>query len=245
MSYECLSSWYDALMNDVDYDSIAKRTDALLQKEKPGCKLIVDLACGTGTLSVLLSKMGYDVIGIDRSPEMLSEAMGKPLPEGAQSILWLCQSMDEIDLYGTVDAFVCTLDSVNHITDAKELERAFSKISLFLEPDGVFIFDANTEYKHQTVLGSNTFVYETDDVYCVWQNETEKNTTAITLDFFEEEDGVYYRSSESFSERAYSDKELSDMLGRCSMKIVGCFDGYTENAPTETTERKLFIAKKK
>ncbi|MBE6765180.1 MAG: methyltransferase domain-containing protein [Ruminococcaceae bacterium] len=240
MSYETFSAWYDPLTDNVDYDSCAARIDTLLKKHKPDCRLIVDLACGTGSLSVRLSKLGYDVIGVDRSAEMLSVAMSK----GDPSILWLCQSMQELDLYGTIDAVVCTLDSVNHITDEKELEKAFAKVALFLEPDGVFIFDANTVYKHRDVLASNVFVFDTDDVYCVWQNETQDSTTQITLDFFEQEDGVYYRSSESFRERAYSDEELEKMLSNCGMEIVEKFDGYTELPPTETSERTVYIVKK-
>lgn len=241
MSYENFSAWYDPLTDNVDYDSCAQRINALLQKHKPGCKLIVDLACGTGSLSVRLSKLGYDVIGVDRSAEMLSVAMSK----GDPSILWLCQSMQQLDLYGTIDAVVCTLDSVNHITDEKELEKAFSRVSLFLEPDGVFIFDANTPYKHHEVLASNVFVFDTDDVYCVWQNETQGDTTQITLDFFEQEDGVYYRTAESFCERAYSDAQLERMLDSCGMKIIEKYDGYSENAPEATSERTVFVAVKK
>lgn len=241
MSYENFSAWYDPLTDNVDYDVCAGRINALLQKHKPGCKLIVDLACGTGSLSVRLSKLGYDVIGVDRSAEMLSVAMSK----GDPSILWLCQSMQQLDLYGTIDAVVCTLDSVNHITDEKELEKAFSRISLFLEPDGVFIFDANTLYKHHEVLASNVFVFDTDDVYCVWQNETQGDITHITLDFFEQEDGVYYRTGESFCERAYSDIQLERMLERCGMKIIEKYDGYSENAPKPNTERTVFVAVKK
>ena len=242
MSYGVFAGYYDALTGNVEYGKKAAYLHELMQKHKPGCTLIVDLACGTGSLSVRLAELGYDVIGVDMSPDMLMEARAK----SPAQILYLCQPMQRLDLYGTVDAMVCVLDSVNHITKSSTLREAFAKVSLFLEPDGVFIFDANTLYKHEQVIGSNTFVYETEDVYCVWQNQPcGDGVVRIDLDFFgREEDGLYTRSGESFSEKAYTHGELSAMLAEAGLKIIEEYDDYTYDAPGEKTERIVYVCKK-
>lgn len=243
MSYGIFAQYYDALTGNVEYDRKAAFLHDIMQKQKPGCSLIVDLACGTGSLSVRLAELGYDVIGVDISPEMLMAAREKSPP----GILYLCQPMQKLDLYGTVDAVVCVLDSINHVTSPRTLQTAFERVSLFLEPDGVFIFDANTTYKHKEILGSNTFVYDTDEVFCVWQNSTDEDgCTTISLDFFEQlEDGLYDRSSESFCERAYSHGELCAMLDAAGLEVCGEYDDYQLCAPGEKCERIVYICRKK
>jgi len=241
MSYGCFAEFYDRLTDNVDYAAIAQRIDTLLKRHKPDCSLVVDLACGTGTLTALLAERGYDMIAVDGSPDMLSVASQKAAP-GA---IYLCQTMQRLDLYGTVDGVVCTLDSVNHITDSAALGRAFQRVSLFLEPDGVFIFDANTPYKHRSVLADNAFVYEPEDLLCVWQNETEDVLTHISLDFFiREEDGLYSRSSESFSERAYDDSELTALVEAAGMRVLARYDDYTDAEPKDDTQRVVYVCVK-
>ena len=242
MSYDVFAGFYDALTDNVGYGGKAEFLNELMQKYKPGCRLIVDLACGTGSLSVRLAGMGYDVIGVDISPEMLMKAREK----SPADILYLCQPMQRLDLYGTVDAMVCVLDSVNHITKRQTLQEAFRRVSLFLEPDGVFIFDANTVYKHEKILASNTFVYDTENVYCVWQNQPGRDgIIGINLDFFEREaDGLYSRSSEEFSEKAYSHEELLSMLGEAGLTVCEEFDDYSYDAPKDTTERIVYVCMK-
>jgi len=243
MSYGVFSRYYDALTENVDYPAKARYIRNLLNKHKPGCSLVVDLACGTGNLSLELASMGYDMIAVDGSPDMLMTATSKE----HNGVMFLCQQLDELDLYGTVDAMVCTLDSVNHITDSAVLQEAFRRVSLFLEQDGVFIFDANTPYKHRFVLGENVYVYDLDEVYCVWQNRPlENDGIEISLDFFEsDEDGAYFRSSESFTERAYSREELEQMLDMAGMIIVEEYDDYTDAVPSEQTQRVVYVCRKK
>jgi len=242
MSYGVFASFYDALTDNVEYHNKAQYLHNFMQKYKPGCSLIVDLACGTGSLSVELANLGYDVIGVDISPDMLMEARMK----SPGSILYLCQPMQNLDLYGTVDAMLCTLDSVNHITDQEVLQEAFRRVALFLEPDGIFIFDANTPYKHEHILASNTFVYDTDKVFCVWQNQPGSNgIVSVTLDFFEPDGDVYIRNSESFCERAYSHDDILKMLDTAGLEICAEFDDYTDSPPIETTQRIVYICRKK
>ncbi len=241
MSYDVFARYYDELMQNVEYSEIADRIDAWLEEYRPGSKLVCDLACGTGTLVSLLCEKGYDVIGIDGSADMLMTAREKCPPE----VLLLCQSMEEIDLYGTVDAVVCTLDSINHVTDKKDVGTIFQKVSLFLENNGIFVFDVNTQYKHEHILADSSYIIETDNVFCAWQNTYEDGLVNISLDFFEEEDGVYYRSSEFFSERAYSDEEIRGLLERAELEVLAVKDGYTDSEPGETTQRLVYITKRK
>lgn len=244
MSYGVFAQHYDRLTENVDYAAMAERVLALLAQYRPSCPLVLDLACGTGTLTALLAQAGCDMIGTDASPDMLSVAAQKDAP-GA---VFLCQPMQKLDLYGTIGAAVCALDSVNHITSPEVLRTVFERVALFLEDDGVFLFDANTPYKHEHILADNTFVYDLDDLFCVWQNETADGMTSITLDFFARRaggGGLWSRRSESFRERAYSDAELCEMLDAAGLVVDGRFDGYTDQPVTDTTERVLYVCKRK
>ncbi len=242
MNYDLFAEYYDELMCDVDYPARAGYIDGIIRKYKPDAHLLVDLACGTGSLTVRLAAMGYDVIGVDLSENMLSKAREKS--DG--SILYLCQSMQELDMYGTIDAFVCTLDSLNHIENREQLLLAFSRVSLFMEPDGVFVFDMNTPYKHEHILGDNAFVYETEDVYCVWQNEyCGDGRVDIALDFFvQQPDGRYIRESEDFSETAYSTGDIERMLRESGLRLLSVYDDMTLDPPNPKSERIVFVAGK-
>lgn len=242
-NYSFFARFYDSLTSNVDYRQMAKAIDGYISVRRPASNILLDVACGTGNLSVELSKLGYDVIGTDSSCEMLSEAVKKAY-DTEKPILFLNQSMDELDLYGTVGVAVCTLDSVNHITDINQLDKAFSKVSLFLEKDGLFVFDINTPYKHNVVLADNTFVYDCEDVYCVWQNSTENGKTTINLDFFKNDGDVYYRSSESFCEVAYTTDEIESLLSKNGFYVVAKYDDYTVQQVKEDTQRIVYIVGK-
>ena len=244
-AYDNFASVYDILMSDADYE---KRSEYILElfkgfDRKP--TLLLDVACGTGTFSNLFAETGLEVIGADISEEMLSVARENSAEMGL-NVLYLCQSAEELDLYGTVDGAVCLMDSINHITDKNALQKAFSRISLFLEPERLFIFDVNTPFKHKEILGNNTFILDEEGVYCVWQNEYNQNTheTQITLDFFLEDGDRYFRSGEEFCERAYTNDELEKMLTYAGFKIEAVFDDLTQNPPTEKSERLFYICRK-
>ena len=248
MSYEVFADFYDALTDNVDYAVLSKTICSLLARYGLNRGLLLDLGCGTGTLSVLLSKAGYEVVGADISPDMLAVAQEKAFAAG-QDILFLCQDMTRLDLYGTLDAAVCTLDALNHLPSRAAVEETLRRVSLFLNPGGVFIFDANTLYKHREVLGNNTFVYDTDEVYCVWQNElqTDKKTVDMTLDFFipaSDDEPLFARESEQFTECAYSGTEWEEMLQNAGFTVLGVFDGYSENPLTDTSERAVYAVRK-
>lgn len=247
MSYGVFSEFYDALTANVSYDTVSQVLSSLLTRYGKSRGLLLDLACGTGSVSVRLAKKGYEVIGVDLSPEMLSEAQNKAYSAG-QNILFLCQDMTALDLYGTVDAAVCTLDGLCHLPDEESVFAELRKVSLFMNPGGVFLFDVNSVYKHRAVLGNNTFVYDTDDVYCVWQNTLLPDgvTVQMDLDFFEpvSDEGDYVRQSERFTERAYPRETLEAMLKKAGFTVLDVFDGYSGKPAHDTSERLLFAVRK-
>lgn len=243
--YNSFAYFYDELMYDVDYKKRSSYLMKLFKKYGKAPTLLLDAACGTGGFSNEFAKSGCEVIGADMSEEMLSVARERSMDLG-NDILYLCQKLEELDLYGTVDGAICCLDSLNHITDYKTLCKAISKISLFLEEGKLFIFDVNTEYKHREVLGNNVFVIERDDLYCVWANEyNEKNKeTEISLDFFVKENGLYSRFCEEFSERAYTEQELEKAIEDAGLEIVDIFDDMTEKPLEATSERAIYVTRK-
>ena len=247
--YGDFAYYYDLLTENVDYESRCEYICNLLAENGVGKGILLDLACGTGTMSMLLSDKGYDVIGVDASEDMLSVAQEKKMESG-KDIMFLCQRMEELDLFGTINAAVCTLDSINHITDEETVKKVFSKVSLFMEDKGLFIFDVNTPYKHREVLGDNTFIYDMDDVYCVWQNSTDKDTllTEVSLDIFEkdteEEEDVYYRYSEEFSEKGYELEKIREWLEKYKFEVLGIYEEMTKNEVKDNTQRAVFVARK-
>jgi ubiquinone/menaquinone biosynthesis C-methylase UbiE len=243
-SYGVFADYYDALTLNVDYEKRALYIVNTLKKLGHEMGLTLDLACGTGKLTLELKKLGVDVYGADGSQEMLSFAYEKAVENGF-NILFLCQKMQELDLYGGIDTCVCTLDSINHMTDIEDVRKTFERVFLFLNDGGYFIFDVNTVYKHQNVLCDNTFVYDLDEVYCVWENSLkENNIVDININLFVPEGELYERFEESFSERAYSDAQLMSMLNGAGFEVVKRFSDMSENAPEESDERIIYIAKK-
>ena len=245
--YGSFSDFYDILTENVNYPQRAQYIADLLTANGIKGGILLDLACGTGKLSTEMAKRGFEVIGVDASGDMLSIAMNNAYESGV-NILFLCQTMQELDLYGTINACVCTLDSINHLTDKKDVQAAFDKVSLFTEPGGIFVFDVNTLFKHREILADNTFVYDMDGVYCVWQNTLDKatDTVQIDLDIFEEiEDGIYERMQESFCERAYEISELQAMLQKAGFEVINVYDELTNQPPKADSQRVFIIARKK
>ena len=246
MSYDNFSRFYDSLTDNVEYEKRADYFCRLLSLCGINGGILLDLGCGTGSISLKMAERGFEVIGVDSSVGMLSEAQQKMLESGKRLLL-LNQRMEEIDLYGTVDCAVCVLDGINHLGGEAEIRRTFERVSLFMNKGGAFAFDVNTIYKHKCVLADNAFVYETDDLFCVWQNNYNEsdNSVDISLDFFEEEDGVYYRSGESFTERAYELSVFERLLYETGFDLVGVFDDLTTDSVKPDSERAVFLAKKK
>lgn len=244
--YGDFAYYYDVLTENVDYESRCDYIFNLLADNGVGKGILLDLACGTGSLSMLLGEKGYEVIGVDASEEMLSVAQEKRY-ESEADVIFLCQKMEELDLFGTINAAVCTLDSINHVTDEEKVREIIRRVSLFMEDKGIFLFDVNTPYKHRSVLGNNTFVYDMDEVYCVWQNETDENMlTSVSLDIFErdEEEDTYYKYSEQFQERGYELSFLEELLKENKFELIGIYEEMTTDPVKDNTERAVFVARK-
>lgn len=246
MSYQSFAEFYDVLTDNVGYAKLSNYICSLLSEHGIDGGLLLDLACGTGTLSLLLADRGYSVIGVDSSEEMLSCAQSK-LYEQKRDVMFLCQDMLKLDLYGTIDCAVCTLDSLNHLADLKDIQKALDKVSLFMNPGGIFIFDVNTLYKHRNVLCDNAFVYDCDKVFCTWQNTLceDNSTVRMELDFFaENNDGTYERFSESFNEKAYELSDIQSAAEKSGFEILNIYNELSKDKPGEKCERAVFVVKK-
>lgn len=245
--YSVFARYYDDLTANIDYKKRAEYFHTIIKKFKTTKEnILLDLACGTGSISEQMARLGYDVIGVDYSEEMLGIAIEKKFDSGLP-IQYLCQDMRTIDMFGTVDVTICALDSINHLSYADDVKKVFQRVSLFAEPQGLFIFDVNTLYKHREILADNTFTYETDNVYCIWENTLNRNTdeVKINLEFFElEANGLYSRSSESFSEKAYSTELLDEMLCDCGFEILAKYGDDSFAPPEDTTKRIVYVARK-
>lgn len=249
-SYGVFAQYYDELTKNVCYRERAARMQVLIEKwQNPDCPehILLDLACGTGTLSEQFARLGWDVIGADSSAEMLSEALNKKYDSGLP-VQYLQQDMRALDLFGTIAVTVCALDSLNHLPSAEDVRRVFLRVNLFSEPGALFLFDVNTAYKHRQVLAENAFVYELSEAVCVWQNTLEDTApeypVRVQLDFFEHLSGdKYRRSTEAFTERIWSPALIEEMLADTGFSILEILDGDSFAPPTETTQRLLYITR--
>jgi len=247
-SYSVLSKVYDILNADIDYVKWADYIEGCFDTfggAKP--ELVLDLACGTGSMTLELARRGYDMTGIDASPDMLALARQKAEHEGAANLLLLCQDMRCFELYGTVDAVVCCLDSINHLVGSGDLYRCFSCVHNYLVPGGLFIFDVNTPYKFKNVYGDNSYILESDGIFCGWQNYY--NEKSRICDFFLSvfeagRDGRYSRADVCQRERMYSEKSIKRALNKSGFELLCLSGGYDFSAPHESCERWYITAKR-
>ena len=240
-NYSYLASFYDSLTGNVDYN---RRADFVVERFEPNVTgvSILDAGCGSGTFSHILIEKGFDVIGIDNSPEMLALAREKNPDQ-----LLICQDLVCLDLYGTVMGIVCLQDTLNHLQDLKSVKTALQKFSLFLEKDGYLFFDINTFYKHSVVLGNNSFILENDDVLCAWRNHfnTSDDSVVMQLDLFiPQSNDIYQRETEVIREIFISLDWVKKTLVELGFSIDRIIDGDSYEDPSEKTERLLVIAKK-
>lgn len=236
-SYDAFASAYDILNTEVDYPSMAAHIAKIFRfAGVPDGALVLDLGCGTGTLTRELCALGYDMTAVDSSEEMLARARENICGE----ILYLCQDITEFELYGTVAAAVCTMDTVNHITDTDALSHMFDLLHNYIEKDGVFVFDVNSPYKFEHVYGNSDYILEDDGVMLTWQNyyRPEEGIADFYISLFEEtEDGLWSRSDTEFSERCYSLADLEGMLTCAGFEVLSVTDAYTDSPVSEETER--------
>ena len=239
--YHTFAGVYDALMGRVNYEQRGEYLLSVFEKYNQNPPCLLDLGCGTGRMTRFLAARGKEMVGIDRSAEMLAKAR-EETPPGAD-ILWICQDLRELDLYGTAQGAVSTFDTLNHITGKGELKDFFGRLRYFLEPGNLFVFDVNTPYKHKEVLGNHTFVYDTPSVYCVWQNQTRELTTKITLDFFFPGEEGYTRTTETFTEQGYTVEELQKAASPW-FTLEDVFEDLSFDAPGAESQRMICVMKK-
>lgn len=239
-NYQYLAEYYDTLTGNVDY---YRRADFVVSIIGASLGLtILDAGCGTGMISSLLLDKGIDVIGVDNSAEMLSIARNRNPNQ-----LLLQQNIVELDLYGTVEGVICFQDTLNHLSNLKDVEKCFSKFSLFSEKGSILMFDTNTLFKHSHVLSNNSFVYETDNVFCVWQNNYNlvDNSVNMQLDFFvSSSDNTYHRESERIREIYIPDDWIKEVLPKYGYSLIKTIDGDSYDNIRCDTERIMYIARK-
>lgn len=245
-NYNNFSHFYDILTYDVDYKGRGEYLLKIFEKWDKKPTLMLDFACGTGNFSVQFAKQGIDVIGVDSSEGMLAVAMDKN--KGLKNrVLYLNQCGSELDLYGTVDGAVCCLDSLNHITDKNELQKTISKISLFLEPGRLFVFDMNTPYKHKEVLGGSSYRMKKRGVECIWSNTLLEDGVTIEIELsFTYKTGLFKKEvvTEIIKEKAYTAEEITQMLEQAGLKLEAVYGENTFDEPTENSQRNIYVARK-
>jgi len=203
--------------------------------------IILDLACGTGRLTALLANRGYDMIGIDISAEALELARER-VPSDT---LLLQQDMTSFELYGTVDAIVCCFDSVNYITNLRDLKKCFKLCENYLNTDGLLIFDINTTYKFEKILADNTFIYDYEDIFCAWENNYSKGKNEFHLTFFEKQGELFQKFEETHIQRCYEMKEIKNIFEDLKMSILDCYHEFSFKPYKKNSERVFFVAEKK
>lgn len=243
-SYEFLAGCYDELTTDVGYRSWAGYLEKHFARAGIPVRTVLDLACGTGSLTRILAERGYEMIGVDQSEEMLAQAAEKCRDVAGERPIFLHQSMEKLDLYGTVDACVCCLDSVNYVTRPAALRRAFQRVHLFLMPGGLFLFDVNTPEKFRKMDGQ-VFLDETEDAYCVWRAEFSEKRRICTygMDIFRRREGdLWERGQEVHREYAYELGELAGFLREAGFRRIRVCGDRRLRAPREGEERVFFAA---
>ena len=244
-AYEALAGVYDRLTEDVGYERRADYLEKLFKKSRLPVRMVLDLACGTGSMTEILMGRGYEMIAADASPDMLSAAREKT--EGKDGIppVFLNQSMPELDLYGTVDAAVCCLDSLNYLTDPEDVRRTFRRLHLFVAPGGMLVFDVNTVAKLQALDGQ-VFLDETDDTYCVWRTEYSRGLCTYYMDLFRRRsDGTWRRSAELHRQRAYSAEELTAWLTEAGFGDIRVYGDGKLRRPKADEQRIYFSCVRK
>lgn len=243
-SYGIFADYYDRFTKNVSYVSYARRIDEIVMQRHMKRGSVVDIGCGTGTIDLLLAKMGYRVTGIDRSYEMLTVA-DKKLRDAGLKATFVRQDMTKLTLPQKADVIISTLDGINHLKSADDVLTTFSRVSKNLRHGGTFVFDMNTIYKHRSILGNNCFIFDTDDVYLGWQNDYRAcdESVLITLDFFVREDKIR-RYTESFREKAYPVMKIFGMLIKSGLVPLEIYDGIGHKPPKKTSDRLLIIAGK-
>ena len=243
-AYHALAASYDRLTNDVDYAAVVDFYRQILEREKLTPRTAVDLACGTGSVGLLLAQMGMEVTAVDMSEEMLCEASQKA-QEQDLPVTFACQKLQKLWLPRGVDLAVCALDSLDYITDPEDCRTAIHRVYKALNPGGCFIFDVNTPEKLRAMDGQ-VFLDEDEDVYCVWRGEFDEQTNICSygMDLFQRVGKTWQRSFEEHREYAYSREQLTTYLKEAGFTHIEVYADRQFAAPAEGEQRIYFKARK-
>lgn len=247
-AYSDFAKVYDGLMDNIPYEDWFQYLCSLLTEYQIDSGLIADLGCGTGTITEMLGLAGYDMIGIDASPEMLEEALKKK-ERNHSSSLYLNQDMREFELYGTVSAIISLCDSVNYITEPDELLHVFRLVNNYLDPSGVFIFDFHPDYYYRTIIGNSTIAESREDVSFIWDNYYEKETriNELQLTLFlpadEKYPSLYHKQEEFHYQYGYTLEQMKELITKSGLSFVCAYDAFTRNEPNPESERIYIIAR--
>ncbi|NLJ89390.1 MAG: class I SAM-dependent methyltransferase [Clostridiales bacterium] len=252
-AYTGFAQVYDTFMDNVPYDEWVEYLHGLLAEHGVNDGLILELGCGTGNVTRRLRDLGYDMIGLDSSAEMLELAREKEVFENdtlKSPILYINQDMREFELYGTVGAVVSICDSMNYITKREDLLETFKLVNNYLDPEGVFIFDLNTHYKYKNILSNNVFAEDREDCSFIWTNYYDKDEKINEYDIslfvrIDNEEEIFERFREVHYQKAYEIEEIIDLIEEAGMDFVAVYDAFTHNPPTDTSERVYFVAREK
>ena len=248
-AYESFARVYDMFMDNIPYKEWCNYLTGLLKEYEVEDGLVLELGCGTGNATRLLSDAGYDMIGVDNAPDMLEIALEKKEEEG-QDILYLCQDMREFELYGTVKAIVSICDSMNYITEDEDLLEVFKLVNNYLDPEGVFIFDLNTVYKYEKILGEQTIAENREDASFIWDNyyDEEEAINELALSLFVKEpsdsdDNLFRKYEELHVQKGYTLKQMKQMVANSGLTLLAAYDAFTHEPADEECERIYIIAK--
>lgn len=243
-AYKALAASYDSLTQDVDYDGVVEFYETLLRRECIAPRSAVDLACGTGSLTVRLAQKGYKVMGVDLSEDMLTVASQKAWDMGLQ-IPFVCQPLEKLYLPRGVDLAVCGLDSIDYITDPACCKTAIARIYRALNPGGCFIFDVNTPEKLRA-MDAQVFLDENEDTFCVWRGEFDDRTNICSygMDLFRRQGKIWRRSFEEHQEYAYSAEQLVGYLKEAGFTRIEVFGDRRLEPPAEGEQRIYIKARK-
>ena len=243
-AYEDFAEVYDTFMDETPYEEWGRFVTQSLENAGIYDGLVLDLGCGTGTMTELLAQKGYDMIGVDLSDRMLDIAMQKREKSG-HDILYLQQDMRQFELYGTVRAAVCLCDSLNYLLEEEDLRTAFSLVNNYLDPGGLFLFDFNTVYKYETVIGDSVIAENRDDCSFIWENyydaEEEINEYDLTI-FVRKEEELYRKFTETHLQRGYTLPVVRRLLEEAGLIFREALDADTHGPVTEESERIYVLA---
>ncbi len=242
--YQDFSYFYDEFNGEADYDALYRQiSERFVSHGLPG-RIVADLGCGTGELSLRLAKEGYDLISVDASEEMLSLLSEKLTETGQQGVLLLNQDLTELDLYGTIHGAICTFDTLNHVGPLEKMEQVIARVALFMEKGGLFLFDVNSPYKHRQILANETFTLEDEDAVCIWTNRFEEaqRRTSIEIDIAYRDDPEHYK--EAFYEYYCEPQELVEICERHGFRVLELLDGERFVRPEADCQRFFFAVEK-